>query len=1148
MCVYMLRHALLLHGNEGYAAAGRDDAQIEMLRAGCVARGPLLLSIANMGNSAHPVPRADALHLVCELVQRAARLQLTGTAAIEPPAAMAEQPALLESVLGLSRYNPVVKLPPGVVPPPMAVTQLYWKAWVTLTILGCCNPGTLGAAGWGAHPTLRTMMEMCLTGREQSLGSTVGSATAAEERQRAVLERDVLLGFEEHLATAAGAPPPTAATSKLLGRYCQFASADPARAMPPTTAAELRRVAEQLGLGQALCSTREPDYLLQVMAVSGPGDWLDPLVARVPRTLEVLPVAAVVGLYLQGHRRAEFVADQARHAAYRDRLRAEVHASATPIHLLLDQMSSTDAVGSRAANLGLRELLAPATGGEGEGADWLSRGLTALPYFAEVQNKAGAAAMNALLAGSDASSTTALLHFLCQHAPSELVPAVLQAIGALLDGRTMLRPLLLRGNCGAAVLAFFRANLVPSACAFAKGADDGGTLLLQGEHRWVPHQLLRALLYVAVLGATVEPDGCPLLRAVADNSEAVVPAVRRSAELWCALVRSRHPGLEAVAHSAATPELLLASISGFGAGIGMLPMLCDQLHQLVGGNTARITEALQRLPAAHATRLHGRIAAPALATRPSASWLRDALGVAGAAGPTNEMSDGLGGGGRMLASRPGRNPRPGVLGGLVSACVTMAASSSGGGAEAEAATKAAVKAAAKPGRDGTHWPAVVRAAALLERLGTRGTPLTAVQSALRAAAERGAAVPPTALCGAGGEGVVGETPPRSLPAAAPPHEMARLRLALGPRAVAAGSAAAAAAAVGGLKEAVAAQSRPLLEPLLLSLYRTASTEPASASAFADSVATLLGATQASAAGLMMDWARLVDPDLERAGVAGVGGVVFARSTCRALRRHLLMGCSAARVMAELREQFGREAQPMPAADAAALELAAAAQDHPHFWLGGREGNKGRSTLVLPVGMAAQMARRAVSSAEVSGASADAVAVWAPAVLQAVPSAPALSLVARKLLATGGVSAARDALLVRLYLSRPSLGSELAGLHRTTAAASGAAGALDLDLNRLGTAMLEAYPEEAPEPMALQGERAETAHQLLRIACVRHTARTARYLPTLCGMLAGMPGLGPTAFCDGGHHVAFERALDLLEALLPHIYALPDTCGPSSCIP
>ena len=60
-------------------------------------------------------------------------------------------------------YPESISLPQDYQPPNMAITASYWKAWQMLLIMTAYNPEDFGTAGWKSYPTLRALMEMCIT-------------------------------------------------------------------------------------------------------------------------------------------------------------------------------------------------------------------------------------------------------------------------------------------------------------------------------------------------------------------------------------------------------------------------------------------------------------------------------------------------------------------------------------------------------------------------------------------------------------------------------------------------------------------------------------------------------------------------------------------------------------------------------------------------------------------------------------------------------------------------------------------------------------------------------------------------------------------------------------------------------------------------
>ena len=67
-----------------------------------------------------------------------------------------------------------------------------------LLMLIAHNPSSLGAEAWNMFPTLRALMEMCITNDF----TTAGALSDQQELQVAAMEKQAILEFETHLAAA----------------------------------------------------------------------------------------------------------------------------------------------------------------------------------------------------------------------------------------------------------------------------------------------------------------------------------------------------------------------------------------------------------------------------------------------------------------------------------------------------------------------------------------------------------------------------------------------------------------------------------------------------------------------------------------------------------------------------------------------------------------------------------------------------------------------------------------------------------------------------------------------------------------------------------------------------------------------------------
>lgn len=114
-----------------------------------------------------------------------------------------------------------------------------------------------------------------------------------KEKQFTQQERQQILEFETHLAAATSKVTITEANSLLIS---QLTTMDPngiARNPPPAITEQLKLLNDNLKIGQMLCRSRQPDFLLDIIQRQGSSQsmsWLAELVESSEGSLEVLPV------------------------------------------------------------------------------------------------------------------------------------------------------------------------------------------------------------------------------------------------------------------------------------------------------------------------------------------------------------------------------------------------------------------------------------------------------------------------------------------------------------------------------------------------------------------------------------------------------------------------------------------------------------------------------------------------------------------------------------------------------------------------------------------------------------------------------------------------------------------------------------------
>ncbi|XP_071443700.1 integrator complex subunit 1 [Hetaerina americana] len=255
----------------------------------------------------HPLSAPDTLELGDQLVKRAAALAAANdmspcTNLPHPPYTMlyADKLEIIDLIFSLSAYHHPenINLPSGYCPPKLAISNLYWKAWVMLLIISAHNPTTFGSIAWEKYPTLRTFMEMCITNHFTYPPPTMGGMETIEEirtkeLQTAALEKQCILEFESHLAAASTKMAITEQTSLLLSQLITMDPTGTPRKPPNAVLEQLRSLNATHRMGHLLCRSRRPAFLLDVIHRQGTSQsmpWLADLVESSDGAFSHLPV------------------------------------------------------------------------------------------------------------------------------------------------------------------------------------------------------------------------------------------------------------------------------------------------------------------------------------------------------------------------------------------------------------------------------------------------------------------------------------------------------------------------------------------------------------------------------------------------------------------------------------------------------------------------------------------------------------------------------------------------------------------------------------------------------------------------------------------------------------------------------------------
>ena len=118
------------------------------------------------------MPAANALEVAENLVRRSAQCQLHAESAAGGAgtstgggALQLDKLEMVDLLFNLTVYHQPehMALPEGYVQPQLAIQERYWRVWTILLIVSAHNPTNFGKMAWENYPTLKMLMEMCIT-------------------------------------------------------------------------------------------------------------------------------------------------------------------------------------------------------------------------------------------------------------------------------------------------------------------------------------------------------------------------------------------------------------------------------------------------------------------------------------------------------------------------------------------------------------------------------------------------------------------------------------------------------------------------------------------------------------------------------------------------------------------------------------------------------------------------------------------------------------------------------------------------------------------------------------------------------------------------------------------------------------------------
>uniref|UniRef100_A0A3P8TH16 Integrator complex subunit 1 n=1 Tax=Amphiprion percula TaxID=161767 RepID=A0A3P8TH16_AMPPE len=402
-----------------------------------------------------PLGPADAMELADHLVKRAAGVQSDDLEVLR-----VERIQLIDAVLNLCTYHHPenIQLPAGYQPPNLAISTLYWKAWLLLLVVAAFNPQKIGLAAWDGYPTLKMLMEMVMTNNYTYPPCTIADEDTKTEMinrelQISQREKQEILAFESHLAAASTKQTITESNSLLLSQNYFRIEFHPS----------VKTLNQSLRLGHLLCRSRNPDFLLNIIqrqASSQSMPWLADLVQSSEGSLDVLPVQCLCEFLLhdaaddslpieddeEGESKEQRAKKRQRQQKQRQLLgrlqdlllgpKADEQTTCEVLDYFLRRLSSSQVASRVLAMKGLSLVLSEGGLKDGEerdqpmeedsadaellpGYQWLLQDLPKLPLFDTVRGMTSTALQQAIHMETDPQTISAYLIYLSQHAPVE---------------------------------------------------------------------------------------------------------------------------------------------------------------------------------------------------------------------------------------------------------------------------------------------------------------------------------------------------------------------------------------------------------------------------------------------------------------------------------------------------------------------------------------------------------------------------------------------------------------------------------------------------------------------------------------------------------------------------------------------------------
>ncbi|XP_034943269.1 integrator complex subunit 1 isoform X2 [Chelonus insularis] len=402
-----------------------------------------ILTILKMGScKENGLSQLETMDIIDQLVRRAS---INSSESV--PMLQAQDLQIIEKIFKLCVYQPPesINIPSGYTAPKLAISNIYWKGWVILLILAAHNPTTIGAVGWKTYPILRTLMEMCITNHFLYPPPTmvlpeIIEQERAKELQTEMIEKQVILEYESHLAAASSKVQISESNSLLLSQLINLDPTGIARKPPLAILEQIQSLNVAHRLGHLLCRSRKPDFLLDIIqrqqqSSSQSMPWLADLVQSSEGSLSQLPVQCLCEFLLSTT--AQAVEKQPRQQQLLLHLQKlltdsneDQQQTCEVLEYFLRRLSSQQSNNRIQAIIGLKLILdsipledeSMEIDKENEKETWLLRKLPSIPHFQAVRLLVSTALRGACQVENNPELVRAYIFFLAEHTIDDNLP------------------------------------------------------------------------------------------------------------------------------------------------------------------------------------------------------------------------------------------------------------------------------------------------------------------------------------------------------------------------------------------------------------------------------------------------------------------------------------------------------------------------------------------------------------------------------------------------------------------------------------------------------------------------------------------------------------------------------------------------------